>query len=270
MRRVWLVYNNASGSVTDKTIAAIDAAFELAGWTCTGRSGFPAEAIPEVADLADHDMVVVAAGDGTINAVARALEDWPGTLLVLPGGTMNMLPKALHGTRTSDEIIALAGEADASPMPVVRAGDHHALVAVLAGPAARWVHAREAVRKGRWRRLTTLTRLGWLRSFHRAIRFVDGNRRSPGYRALSLSPEHDALHIVAVTARDWRDAATLGWHWLKGTVEDAAGVRVLRSPELRLASSRPVFALFDGEPATLPPDMRFEIGETRLRFVRTA
>ncbi len=33
-------------------------------------------------------MIAILSGDGTVNTVARALGGWDGTLLVLPGGTI--------------------------------------------------------------------------------------------------------------------------------------------------------------------------------------
>ena len=44
-------------------------------------------------------LVANAASDGTVNALATGLEGWDGALLVLPGGTANLLTRAIQGER---------------------------------------------------------------------------------------------------------------------------------------------------------------------------
>ena len=59
---------------------------------------------------ADPDVLFILAGDGTARSVAsKAKPDGP-MIAPLPGGTMNMLPKALYGT--ADWKLALMGEGD--------------------------------------------------------------------------------------------------------------------------------------------------------------
>jgi len=270
VRRVWLITNPASGSVKANTVSAIDEALDAIGWTCVTRSTFPNDGIPAIADLEGIDMVIVAAGDGTINAVARALDNWSGMLLVLPGGTMNMLPKVLHSATDFATIIAAAGDAPAEPMPTVESGEHRALVGVLVGPAARWVHAREAVRKGRWRRVARAASLAWTRSFGQSVRMIDGQRRSAKFRAISVSADGAGLRVIRIGAQGWTDAARLGWHWIAGDIEAAPGVNARQADAVQLAGKRPAFALFDGEPAYLPSDAVLTRGITKLKFVRTA
>ncbi|WP_306790511.1 diacylglycerol kinase family protein, partial [Escherichia coli] len=59
----------------------------------------------------DVDTVVLFAGDGTINAALSALKDWEGTFLILPGGTMNLLARSLHGTLDPQAIVQAAHHA---------------------------------------------------------------------------------------------------------------------------------------------------------------
>src|SRR5688572_11847913 len=74
---------------------------------CCGEHGFevarlvrfPDEPLPSPAGLAGAgvDCVAVYAGDGTVNTLVTGLYGWDGAVLVLPGGTMNLLAKRLHG-----------------------------------------------------------------------------------------------------------------------------------------------------------------------------
>lgn len=269
MKHVRLIYNPASGSVGTGTVDAIKAAVETAGGRIDALTCFPDEPLPTIAELDGIDTVIVAAGDGTINAAAEALDDWPGRMLVLPGGTMNMLPKLLHDSTDSAAILTKVREADARPLATVNAGEHRALVGALIGPAAIWVHAREAVRKGRWHRLRRAVGLAWTRSFGHSVRVIENGKRSQGYRAIYVAPEGEQLRVVKVTTRGWRDGVTIGWHWLRGNVVAADGVSEEMLDSLTLASSNPIFALFDGEPGHLPVGTVITPGETRLAFVTT-
>jgi Diacylglycerol kinase catalytic domain len=270
VKHVRLIYNPASGSVGSGTVDAIRAAVGSAGGQIDALTCFPDDALPTIDELDGIDTVIVAAGDGTINAAAKALDEWPGRMLVLPGGTMNMLPKLLHDSTDSAAILAKVRDADARPLATVSAVAHRALVGALIGPAAIWVHAREAVRKGRWHRLRRAVGLAWTKSFGHSVRVIESGRRSRGYRAIYIAPEGDRLRVVKVTARGWRDGVTIGWHWLRGNVVAAEGVNEEIVDSLTLASARPTFALFDGEPGYLPVGTVISPGETRLAFVTTA
>ena len=272
MKRVWIILNRASRAVGEDWEAKLVAAFEARGAEVAGTTDFPDDDLPSPKDLdvADVDVAVVAAGDGTINATAHALEDWSGTLLVLPGGTMNLLAKALHGDALPEAIVAAVTSPPAAhPLPTVVSGDHRAVVGIIVGPAARWVHAREAVRHGRWHRLLRAIRLASLRTLSQSVRVREGARRSKGYRAIFAHPNGDSLAIIRVRAAGWADGVRLGFTYVTGTWERARGIETNNVAEVRLASERPVFALFDGEPVYLPPDAKLRAGKTRLKFVTT-
>ena len=272
MNNVWLILNRASRAVGDDWEAKLQTAFEARGTAVAHVTDFPDDPLPTHSELdaAKVDVVAVAAGDGTINAVARALDGWGGALLVLPGGTMNRLAKSLHGDATAESIIAAVASPPATqPVPTVDSGDERAFVGVIAGPAASWVHAREAVRHGAWGKLRRAVRLAYLRTLSHSIHLRAGRRRSRGYRAVFVHPDGDTLSVVKVRASGWPDGVRLGWSYLTGGWEDARGVETERSSEVAIADDEQSFALFDGEPLRLPPRATLTRGETRLRFVTT-
>jgi len=270
MKNVWLIYNPTAGNNLKSTLEAIDDAVSEGGGKIQGMTRFPDQSLPELKDLRNVDTVVVAAGDGTINAASSALDNWPGRLLVLPCGTMNMLPRLLHGTSDSKTILHDATTALSESLPIVMTADHQALVGVLIGPAAMWVHTREAVRKGKWHQLGRALRLAWLRSFSHSIRIVENGRRSRAYRAIYVAPDGNRLRVVKISARGFRQGISVGWHWMRGDVSVATGVTEERLDALVLAVTRPTFALFDGEPTYLPAGARLNPGCTRVEFVTTA
>lgn len=267
---VWLILNRASRAVGDDWEDKLVASFTARGWTVSGTTDFPNEKLPEIELLKDVDIVAVASGDGTINAVVQHLDEWPGLFLALPGGTMNLLSKSLHGPVGPEAIIAAIAEPPKSrSVPTVECGPHRSLVRVIIGPGASWVHAREAVRYNRWARLRRAVRLAWVRSLSRAIHLRDGSRRSPGYRAVFVHPEAGGLSVIRVRAAGWTDGVRLGFTYLAGNWETARGIESARANSVAFVATRPVFALFDGEPLRLPPDAVLRAGETRIRFIAT-
>src|SRR4028119_1513285 len=99
MERLWLITNFASGSASEEKCDAIQAIFQERGMELVGRTEFPDEKMPAVEDLisANVDTVVLFAGDGTVNTAECKYDKWNGKALILPGGTMNVLAKRLHG-----------------------------------------------------------------------------------------------------------------------------------------------------------------------------
>jgi diacylglycerol kinase family enzyme len=272
MKTVWLIINRGSRAVADSWEATLIAAFAARGATVAGTTDFPGEALPTPAilDAAQVDVAAVAAGDGTINAVTRQLENWGGSLLILPGGTMNLLAKQLHASLDPATIIAAVAHPPAlKQLATIDSGNERAVVGVIIGPGASWVHAREAVRAGRWDRLRRALRFAYLRTLSHAVRLRQGNRRSKPYRAIFVHAGEDALSIVKISASGWPDGVRLGFGYLTGTWEQARGVETATADAITLADDRPTFALFDGEPTRLPPDATLRFGQTRLRFVTT-
>ncbi len=272
MKRVWLILNRTSRTVADGWEEMLTTAFAARGTKVVGTTDFPDDALPDARalDAANVDVVAVAAGDGTINATAAALDSWGGALLVLPGGTMNLLAKALHGDAVPTAIIAAVADPVATrTLPTVDAGEHRAIVGAIVGPGASWVHSREAVRHNHWGRLRRALRLAMLRSLGHSVRTVAGVKRSRGYRAIFIHPDDDLLSLVKVSTAGWTDGVRLGFQYLTGSWENARGIDRERVERVVLAEIRPTFALFDGEPIRLPPGATLAHGRTRLRFVTT-
>jgi hypothetical protein len=268
VQRAWIITNPASGSAGGRAGSAIDAALAEVGVEVVGRTLFPDEELPtpQALDGAEIDTAVLFAGDGTINAAAGVLADWDGTLLILPGGTMNLLAKALHGDAKPAAIIAAAANGRTVALPLVSSGDYRAYVGLILGPAASWTWVREAVRAGRWKRMRRALGHAWRRTFGRGLR-IGGIRGRQ--QAVFIAPKDDGLQVSAIDARSWRSIAELGWEWLTGDWVAAASVTCRAVPHLQLRERRPIHALFDGELRLLPVGARVEPGRSRPIFLST-
>lgn len=273
METVWFITNPNSGSTSREKCDAIEALFIQHGLTLGGRTLFPDNSLPEpeALDAAGVDTVVLFAGDGTINTTLCKLANWDGAFLILPGGTMNLLAKALHAELDPAKIIESALKSNQRvALPYVEAGSHRAFVGLILGPAGHWVNAREAVRKGRFDRVVPAIRLAWRRTFGNGVRVSGAAGLRDRYQAVLISPAPGkGLDVAAIEARDWGSIAELGWDWLTGDWVAARAVTKTQADQLRVQGKRGVHALFDGEPVTLDPGVHIVSGATPPGFIVT-
>lgn len=272
MQRLWFISNIRSGSATQAGCEAIEAVCAEKGLALAGRTRFPDDPLPDPAELAAArvDTLMLFAGDGTINAALCHYADWDGAILVLPGGTMNLLAKTLHGDSAPADIVHAAHlRQHRVALPFAEAGRLRAFVGLIVGPAAHWVRAREAAREGRFARLLRAAMQAWRRTFGDHVRITGVPGLGRRYQAILATPGSDGLAVAGIDARDWRAIVELGWDWLKGDWMAARAVTATRAKGFTLAGRKPVLALFDGEPERLPPGTRICGGMTRPFFLAT-
>lgn len=256
MRRYWFVTNARSGSTAEAVAADIRETLSAMGHAMAGRTTFPDDDLPSPDALVHAGVawMVVYAGDGTANAVLTALDAWDGAILILPGGTMNLLARTLHGEH--DAMAILRRLADQPPrhvsLPFVEAGGQHAYAGLILGPATRWAAAREAVRDGQVGRLIRAVRLAWRRSFGAGLRLAGVPELTRRYQAVFATPYKDHIDLAAVDTRTWRKLFDLGQMALTDDWTNAQGVTRAFSTSFRITERGGTSALFDGEPHRLP------------------
>lgn len=149
--KAWIVVNEKSGSNEPAALEALYAAFEDNGIEIARRFCFPDDGLPDAASLDDANIPLVAifGGDGTINSAVTKLYGWGGAVLCLPGGTMNLLPKRLHGDVPAADIVdrVARGKAVRKRPTICRTACGDALAGLLAGSGTSWGHVREAMRE---------------------------------------------------------------------------------------------------------------------------
>ncbi len=155
LKRVAVLVNSLSGSVGPKAASKVEAILEefgLEGSVVPLESGKFDDQINQV--LEDKpDVLFVLAGDGTAGTVAgRAGRDGP-MIAPLPGGTMNMLPKALYGTADWKAALRTAlSEGEPQWVSGGKVEGHAFYCAAILGAPALWAPAREALREGKLKR----------------------------------------------------------------------------------------------------------------------
>ena len=150
-RPLWLVTNDMSGSNDERALDLIRESCEGHGLRLAYRSSFPEEEPPTPAmlDAAGIDLVAIFAGDGTINTTIDKLAGWGGQVLVLPGGTMNLLYHRLFDDMEMDEVIeaVCAGRTRPTRPTMIKSDCGNAYAGILAGPGTAWYGVREAMRE---------------------------------------------------------------------------------------------------------------------------
>lgn len=274
----WLVVNPASGSNDESSADTLAAALAARGWRIDRVIPFPDEPLPDAPtlDAAGVALVVVYTGDGTVNALINGLSGWGGAVLVLPGGTMNLLARRLHRSLEVEQIldIVAGGGARRGRAACVRWQDGLALAEVLAGPGTCWSEVRESMRN---RAITQVAASAIEAIRHSATGpFVLAPdvplARAEGYPLIELTPGEHGIQIDGFYAEAALDYAEQAWAVLRHRFREGPHDRLGLADAVELASidGSPLACLIDGEPAECPSPFRFTVEPCGVDLLATA
>lgn len=274
---VWLVANPSSGSNDDDALEALSHHCQSAGLCLTRRIAFPEENLPTPAELdaAGLTLIAVFAGDGTINALVDALEGWSGAVLVLPGGTMNLLSLRLHGPRSSEEIVqsVVRGDARRVRLSAVRCDDHIALAGLLVGPATAWGDVREAMRELKLASVVEETVAAMNESTDGVpVRCTDPVAgRAEGYPLLMVTPERGDFSIKAYHAEGMVEYAKQGLAILRRNFRDGPHDDLGNYTTMRIESAdgTDIPLLVDGEAVESGASVNLALDECGVDLIAT-
>lgn len=276
--RLWLVHNASSGSNDEAALAALREAIGHAGMALLGETCFPRDEAPrpEVMDAVGVDTVAIFAGDGTISSVVAGLSGWEGTVLPLPGGTMNMLARRLHGDATAPEIVARfsSGLVDRVRPSVIVSRHAIGLTGALAGPGTAWAEVREAMREPSLGELwATASEAIAASTGDTKVICVDSDcGRDEGYTAITLTPQNDGIEGAGYYTATLADYARQGLALLQRDFRSGPHETLGRHAKLRIASSdgKPMGVLVDGESYDGAAEEEFSLGTSEVSFWTTA
>ena len=276
-RPIWLVNNASSGSNDDAALAALDRCCGDNGFRVAHRTVFPAQDLPTPAILeaAQIDRVAVFAGDGTINTLLAHLAGWSGAVLVLPGGTMNLLYHRLHGERSMEEVIAAAAHGDAVVRrpSAIRSPFGDAYAGLLAGPGTSWGRVREAMREADVVELAA----GTVQAIEQTLA---GDQiacvepplgRREGYPLVMLTPFDDGIEIEAYHAETAGEYLEQAWALLRRNFREGPHDVLGKTHTIRLASTQgnAFGLLIDGEQADAAPEVEFRLAACEVDLLAT-
>lgn len=262
LRRVVLLLNPLSGSVgphagTEACAIFADYAVEADVHPLDGDFD---DAIA-AAFACRPDAIFVLAGDGTARAVAAAAGPDGPLIAPLPGGTMNMLPKALYGT--TDWKIALRQALEAGEPQVVAGGrinsDEPFFCAAILGSPALWAPAREALRAGQLKLAWSHAQQAVKRAFSGRLRYsLDGARGRRTGALVLISPmiskameEPVGLEAAAMDPADAAETLRMAAHALFDDWRRDPAVSTRPARRIAVGARSRIPAVIDGEPILL-------------------
>lgn len=276
-RALWLVTNAASGSNSAAALEALEQCCGEQGFRIAHRTTFPEQDLPTAAmlDAGNIDRVAVFAGDGTINSLLTALAGWSGAVLVLPGGTMNLLYHRLHGDRTMEEVVASVerGQVRMRRPGVIRSRYGTAFAGMLAGPGTSWGRVREAMREVDVAGLAT----GAVEAIEETLA---GDKiactspplgRAEGYPLVTLTPHDSGIEVEAYHAESAGEYLEQTWALLRRNFREGPHDVLGSARTVRLASTegKPIGLLVDGERAEAAAEVEFTLAACEVDLLAT-
>lgn len=275
MKRTLLVINSNSGNANLIDEDVLAAAFEAGGFRIISRVSLPDEDLPTraVLEAAAFDTVAVCAGDGTVSSLCANLAGWEGDVLVLPGGTMNLLSRRLHGELGLPEVVDLLPNvsASASPIPIIKTGDAEILTGLTVGPSTRWGKVREDIRQADISSLSETVPEAWSETLSDDGVWLDGAQRE-AYAGIFIEPfDGENLKVLAFRANTLGDMVSHGLAWLRHDFREGP------HDELGLMKTATVIGdpietgiLVDGEYEDRLLPLTCRAAMSSVRFLRTA
>jgi len=275
-RVTWLIVNETSGSNDASAIEQVVAAMEQAGAAPARVVRLPGEDLPDRAALERGAVgrLVTFAGDGTANAVVTRLNGWNGAVLVLPGGTQNLLARSLHGEADANAIVAAFGRGELAPIRrhLIRNRHGDGLCEIVAGPGAIWSDVREALRERAVGELAAAAReaIAQTSAGPRVVVAEPALGEAEGYPAVRMHPQGDAIAVDGYGAETLADYARQGLAILARDYRQGPHDELGRQRAVVCRSVAPIELMIDGERATGGTEERFVIAPCEVTLLSFA
>lgn len=266
-RKALVLFNEKAGSVQPGDRERLIAALSGAGVEQYALVGADKMSKRLFSRARDFDVIIVLGGDGTARAAAALAPRNGPPLVLLPGGTLNILPKALYGDLPWPEALnAALSRGVEKRMPAGTANGERFFVAAMFGSPTVLARVREAAREGKF--ATAIGRMGafFKRSFSRSLRARASRehfRKAEAVGALLPSfgggLEGRGLEWVHLKANHFVDLARVSVRALGEGWRDDEAVEIWPAQVGDVVSTGMIPATLDGEPHNF-------FGRVRVRY----
>jgi diacylglycerol kinase family enzyme len=257
---VGAVINASSGGCDSDSKAEMVDIFKSAGLSnCKIWCGESDQIEQAFAEAVTHKpkILAVLGGDGTIRTAAEACTGTDTYLLPLPGGTLNMLPRALYGDISWQEALQGALAAPATkPLSAGRNGNQLFFVAAIIGAPGLWMEARESIRERHIAGAVEKSAAALRAMFDTKLQYCV----SPGTESEAdavavicplvseeMSDSEQALEAAAVDVQNATELVGLATATAFGKWRDDESVTLTKTHQLTVRSSRDIPIFLDGE-----------------------
>ena len=258
IKRALVLLNEKAGSVGPAAQAQMDEALKAGGveqFTIIDATRMSRRVFQRASQ---YDAIIVLGGDGTARHAAEMAPRNGPPLILLPGGTLNILPKALYGDLAWPQALAAVLERGVERrLPVGRANGEAFYVAGLFGAPTLLARARESMREGKPLEAFGRLRHALKRSFARRLRARAGNdkmRKAEGIGVLCPSfsggIEADSLEWVRLDAKHILDLARVSLRAITADWRNDSTIEIGKCETGDIYAPGIIPATLDGEPRT--------------------
>jgi diacylglycerol kinase family enzyme len=274
--KIAAIINTSSGGCDSESEAEMLDILKGAGVTnCKTWCGESDQIERAFAEVAAHkiEVLVVLGGDGTIRTAAEACIGTDTYLLPLPGGTLNVLPRALYGDSSWQQALK---ETLANPLTKElsggRVGDKLFFVAAVVGAPGLWMEAREAIREGDILNAIGKAGVAFEAMFDTTIQYFISPAVSGDAEVVAvicplvseqMSDSEQALEAAAIDVDNATELLGLATAAAFGKWRDDESVTLTKTHQVTVQSKKDIPLFLDGE--------RVKVGkETAITFVPQA
>jgi diacylglycerol kinase family enzyme len=203
------------------------------------------------------EVLIVLGGDGTIRTAAEVCADKGPYLIPLPGGTMNMLARALYGDVAWEE--SLKNTLAAPSLKVLSGGriaGKQFLIAAIVGAPVLLAEPRESMREGNIVDAIEKGSVAFRKMFETKIQYLisDGMKGEAKAMALicpliaeQMSDSEQALEAAAVDVESASEVIGLLSTAAFGKWRDHRNIVLAKTKRVSVQSSKDIPAMLDGE-----------------------
>jgi diacylglycerol kinase family enzyme len=274
--KVGVVINTSSGGYDSESDAEMLDTFKGAGVTnCKTWRGESNQIQPAFAEALTHglDLLVVLGGDGTIRTAAEVCAGSNIYLLPLPGGTMNMIPRALYGdTSWQNTLKNTLAHPATKELSGGRVGNELFFVAAIVGAPGLWMEARESIREGEILDAVRKGGIAFEAMFGTTVEYFISQEVSGKAEVVAvicplvseqMSGSEQTLEAAAINVENAAELLGLATAAAFGKWRDDKSVTLTKTRHVTVKSSREIPLFLDGE--------RVKVGKSaELNFVPNA
>ena len=203
------------------------------------------------------EVLIVLGGDGTIRTAAEACAEKGPYLIPLPGGTMNMLSRALYGDVAWEE--TLKNTLTAPSLKVLSGGriaGKQFLIAAIVGAPALLAEPRESMREGNIVDAIEKGSVAFRKMFETKIQYLISGEMKGEAEAVALicpliseqmSDSEQALEAAVVDVESAAEAIGLLSTAAFGKWRDHRNIALAKTKRVSVQSSKDIPATLDGE-----------------------